>query len=365
MIASVYALVMAGGGGTRFWPRSRQRRPKQFLTLAGERSLLQQAIERLEALVPAERTWIVTAADQLPLVQEQLSHVPSQGILGEPMGRDTAACIGLGACLIRKRDPEAIMVVTPADHVIQPLASFHRTVQAGIQLAREQPHALITLGIPPVFPATGYGYIQRGEPLPSRNGIEGFRIARFKEKPDFATAEQYLQSGQFFWNSGLFIWRAAAICAEIQRLQPVLFDALERIAQAWETPQRAAVLQKEYAALPRISIDHAVMEQAREGYVLRAAFRWDDVGSWPALERHHPQDAAGNTVLDANHFNLRSRNCIIVGDGQPDQLIATVGVEHLLIVRDGSVVLVADQRDETGIKQLVEQLKQQGMERYL
>ncbi len=365
MNTNTYAMVMAGGGGTRFWPRSRRRRPKQFLTLVGERTLLQQAVERLEALAPPQQTWIITTSEQVPLVAEQLHDIAKDQIVGEPFGRDTAACIGLGAALIARQSPNAIILVTPADHIIQPLASFHRTLNAAVQLAEERPDALITLGIPPQYPATGYGYIQQGEALPGRNGIDIHRIAKFKEKPDYATAEKYLQSGAFFWNSGLFVWRAAAILKEIQRLEPALHAALHRIAHAWDTPERAHVFRQEYEALQRISIDHAVMEHAQESYVLRAAFQWDDVGSWPALQRHHPQDASGNTVLGTRHLGLNSRHCIVAGDDAARQLIATVGVEHLLVVRDGDVILVADHRDEAGIKQLVEQLKQQGLEAFL
>lgn len=361
---NVHAVIMAGGGGTRFWPRSRQRRPKQFLRLAGDRSLLQQAYDRLGPVAPPERTWVITAAAQAALVREHLPELPDAQIVAEPMGRDTAACIALGAALIAAEDPDALMVVTPADHIIEPAALFQRTLQAALQLANEHPHALITLGIPPTFPAVGYGYIQRGVPLPSRNGIDAFQLRTFKEKPDFATAERYLQAGEYFWNSGIFIWRVAAILAELERLRPELLASARRIAAAWPTSDRAAAFRREYESLVKISVDHAVMEHCREALVLRAPFTWDDLGAWPALTRHRPQDADGNTVLDTQHLGIRTRQCIIVGEGQ-QQLIATAGLQDVLIVRDGDALLVADSRDEAAIKQLVEALKAQGRDAFL
>jgi mannose-1-phosphate guanylyltransferase len=335
------------------------------LNLIGERSLLQQALDRLAPLAPPERTWVITSAAQRDLVAEQLPELPADRIVAEPVGRDTAACIGLGAALVAAEDPDAVMVVTPADHVIEPAASFQRTVLAAAQLAEEHPHALVTFGIAPTYPATGYGYIHRGEPVPGRSGVEAFRIVEFKEKPDAATAERYLRSGRYAWNSGIFVWRAAAIHEELERLKPDLFAAVERIAQAWRTPQREAVFRREYEPLQKTSIDFAVMEHCRVGLTLQAPFVWDDVGSWPALARHYPQDAAGNTVVGAQHIGLDTRNCLIAGDGNGARVVTTVGVENLLIVQDGDAVLVADRRDEAAIKKLVEHLKAKGLERYL
>lgn len=360
--APLHGVIMAGGGGTRFWPRSRKARPKQFLNLAGDRSLLQQAAERLAPLTDPSRTWIVTAAAQVDLVREQLPELLAARVVAEPQGRDTAAAVGLAAALIHRIEPSAVMVVTPADHLIEPAALCQRTLQAAATIAREYPAALVTLGIPPTYPATGYGYLQRGRALPSRNGIDVFHALGFREKPDLPTAERYLQAGDYLWNSGIFVWRVAAIRGELQRQQPILSAALDRIAAAWGTADQAAVFQAEYAALPRISIDYAVMEKAEEVLVLKAPFTWDDVGSWPALERHHPQDAAGNTVLGTSHLGLATKNCIVVGE--PGQLIGTVGVENLLIIRSGDTVLVADRRDEAGLKKLVDQLAAAGFERF-
>jgi mannose-1-phosphate guanylyltransferase len=358
----LHAMIMAGGGGTRFWPRSRTQRPKQFLALGGERTLLQQAMDRIEALLPAENAWVITGQAYQAETTRQLPHLPSDHIVGEPCGRDTAPCIGLGAALIARRDPSAVMLVTPADHVIEPVREFERAAHVAAQMAEEHSSALITFGIPPTFPSTGYGYIRRGPEVGQRQGISVFRVQAFEEKPPADRAEQFLVSGEYYWNSGIFVWRASAVLEELHRQQPALYDGVRRIADAWDTPQRDAVLRQHYEAMPKNSIDYAVMEHAREVLVVKAPYRWDDVGSWLALERMHPQDADHNTVL-ATHCGLKTKHCVIVGEA--GRLIATIGVENLVIVQDGDATLIADRRDEGTVKQLVDLLKKKGLEQYL
>jgi mannose-1-phosphate guanylyltransferase len=358
----LHALIMAGGGGTRFWPRSRQKRPKQFLQLTGEGTLLQQALGRIESQVPAENTWVITAGMYREEVGQQLPSLSLEHVVGEPMGRDTAACIGLGAALIASQDPQGTMLVMPADHVIEPAQEFRRAVHVAEQMAQEYPEALVTFGIRPTFPATGYGYIHRGGQIGQRQGVHGFRVQGFREKPDAELAEQMLATGEYFWNSGIFVWRVGTILKALENNRPQLHAAVQRIAQVWSTPERDQVLQREYEALERISIDYAVMEKATEVLVVEAPFRWDDVGSWLALERLHPQDMDGNTVL-ATHCGLNTKNCVLVAD--PGKLLATVGVDNLLIIQDGDAILIADRRDESAVKQLVELLKKKGLEKYL
>jgi mannose-1-phosphate guanylyltransferase len=358
----LHALIMAGGGGTRFWPRSRQKRPKQFLVLGGQRSLLQLAFDRALAHVPPERTWVITAGAYREESARQLPNLPGERIVGEPCGRDTAACIGLGAALIACQDPSAVMIVMPADHMIEPVQEFRRAAHVAEQTAEEHPSSLITFGIVPTYPATGYGYIHRGPELASRQGIAVHRVRAFQEKPTQDVAERLIVSGEYFWNSGIFVWKAATILRVLEERQPRLFNAVQRIAEAWSTPEQEAVLRREYEALERISIDYAVMEHAKEVLVLQAPFRWDDVGSWLALERLHPQDAEGNTVL-ANHCGVKTTGCIIVSDD--GHLIATAGVENLLIIQDGNATLVADRREESTVKQIVELLRKKGLEHHL
>src|SRR5262249_49949194 len=358
----LHAVIMAGGGGTRFWPRSRQQRPKQFLALAGERTLLQQAADRIEAQVPPERPWVITAGQYREETGAQLPALPAEHIIGEPCGRDTAACIGLGAALIAREDPGAVMLVTPADHVIEPVQEFRRGVHVAEQMAEEHAGALITFGIPPTFPSTGYGYIHRGAELTSRQGVSVYRSRGFQEKPNHEVAERFVASGEYYWNSGIFVWKAATILKALRERRPNLLAAVQQIAEAWPTPQRDAILRRQYEGLEKISIDKAVMEQAAEVLVAKAPFRWDDVGSWLALERMHPQDADGNPVL-ATHVGVDTHKCVIAGDA--DHLIATVGVKDLLIIQDGNATLVADRREESTVRKIVESLKQKGLEKYL
>ena len=358
----LHAMIMAGGGGTRFWPRSRKQRPKQFLALGGERTLLQQAMDRVEALLPPEHTWVITGRAYQEETARQLPQLSADHIVGEPCGRDTAACIGLGAALIARHDPSAGMVVTPADHVIEPVREFERAVRVAGQMAEEHPSALVTFGIPPTYPATGYGYIHRGPEVGQRQGVSVFRVRRFEEKPPAVRAEQFLASGEYYWNSGIFVWRAEAVLEELRRQQPKLHDGVRRIADSWDTPRREAVLGQEYEIMPKNSIDYAVMEHAREVLVVQAPYRWDDVGSWLALERMHPQDADHNTIL-ATHCGLKTNHCVIVGDA--GRLITTIGVENLLILQDGDATLIADRRDEGTVKQLVDLLEKKDLSKYL
>jgi mannose-1-phosphate guanylyltransferase len=355
-------MIMAGGGGTRFWPRSRQARPKQFLKLAGERSLLQATYDRIESAVPPEKTWVITGLAYQEETRRQLPELPANQVVGEPCGRDTAACVGLGAALIFKSDPQAVMIVLPADHDIEPAREFGKSLQVAAQLAEEFSNALITFGTTPTRADTGYGYIQRGEILGQRQGITVHRVQRFREKPNEETARQYFASGEYYWNSGIFCGKAAVFLEQLRKHKPDIHAAVSRIAAAWSTQQQDAIFAKEYRDIEKISIDYAVLERAPEVLVMQAPYRWDDVGSWLALERLHPQDAQHNTI-QAEHLGIGTKNCVIVGE--PGKLIATLGVSNLVIVQDGDCLLIADRGQEGAIRQVVEQLRKQGMEKYL
>ena len=358
----LHAVIMAGGGGTRFWPRSRHQRPKQFLTLSGDRSLLQLAFDRMEPAVPPERFWVITGEVYRAETARQLPALEADHIVGEPFGRDTAACIGLGAALIALQDPKAVMAVMSADHVIEPIQEFVRAVRVAEQMADDEPSALVTFGIVPGYPATGYGYIHRGPEVARRQGIGVYKVQAFREKPNPETAERFVASGQYYWNSGIFLWKADTILNSLRERQPKLAAAVERIARVWSTPERETVLRREYEGLERISIDYAVLEHARNVLVVEAPYRWDDVGSWLALERLHPQDADGNTV-QATYAGLKTKNCVIVAD--PGRLVATIGVEDLLIMQDGNATLVAHRREEGTVKQMVELLQKKGLVDFL
>ncbi len=359
----LHGMIMAGGGGTRFWPRSRAARPKQFLTFSGDRTLLQSTLDRSEAQIPPERMWVITTAAHADQASNQLASIPRSQIVGEPMGRDTAACIALGAALIAKRDPDGVMVVMPADHVIEPPQEFQRALHSAEQVALENPNALITFGIVPTFPSTGYGYIHRGGVVSERNNVKAYNVSQFKEKPKLETAQEYISTGEYYWNSGIFVWKVSAILNELRRLKPNILEAAQRIADAWGTPSQNDVFKEEYSKVEKISIDFAIMEKAQQVLVLDAPYTWDDVGSWLALERRNPQDANGNTVL-AQHVGINTENCVIVSD--PGRIVATIGVRDLLIIQDGDSILIADRRDESTVKEIVDRLKKSAeLEKFL
>jgi len=363
MVGSVpmlYPVILAGGSGTRFWPRSRRRRPKQAIAITGRRSMIQETVARLRRAFPAERIRVITNAVHAEAIREQLPDIPAHLIVAEPVGRDTAAAVGLGAILVSSADPDAVMAVVTADHIVTPDDEFMRCLHAAEDLAVEY-RALITFGVPPTSPSVLYGYVRRGEPV--RDGpVKAFRLAAFKEKPDRAMAEEFVRSGEYYWNSGNFVWRARDILDAIRLHMPDLHAALGRIVPAVGTPEQERVLQREYPKLPKTSIDYGVMEKASNCLVIEATFQWDDVGSWDAVARHNPADPDGNTVMGL-HAGIATRNCIIAGDRE--HLVATIGIEGLIVVHTPDATLVCDRRNAGDVKRLVELLERRGLDRYL
>jgi mannose-1-phosphate guanylyltransferase len=357
-------MIMAGGGGTRFWPRSRVKRPKQFLSFSGDRTLLQGTVDRVAAQIPPERTWVITGEAYVAETRAQLPELPPGNVIGEPEGRDTAPCVGLGAAVIGKVDPDATIAVMPADHAIEPVQEFRRALHAAEQFVSDFPEKLVTFGIRPTFPSTGYGYIKRGEHAGTRQNVSAAHVVQFAEKPDAATAEQYVAGGEYDWNSGIFVWKPRTILNELHARKPEIHAVVLRIAAAWGTPAWESTFRTLYKTAEKKSIDFAVMQDAgKEGkvLVLNAPYSWDDVGSWLALERRNPQDADHNTV-QANHCGIQTDHCVIVGD--PNRVIATYGVSNLLIIQDGNAVLVADRKYEDKVKEIVDRLKNTGRGEY-
>ncbi|RLT08124.1 MAG: mannose-1-phosphate guanylyltransferase, partial [Planctomycetota bacterium] len=282
----LHAVILAGGSGTRFWPQSRRALPKQFLRFGSERTLLQETVERCRAFIPLERTWIVTGSAYLAETARQLPDLREGNVLIEPCGRNTAPCIGLAAIQLLATDPDAVMLVMPADQVIRTVEQFRTTVEQAVAVVQQSPESLVLFGAQPTYPATGFGYIQRGAEISGQPGA--FRVAAFREKPGLATAEQYVAAKEFFWNCGLFVWRAATILEQIERHQPEIGTRLKRLQAAIGTEKWDATLAAEFPQMPSISIDYAVLEQANSVAVVPAAFDWDDVGSWQALARLLP-----------------------------------------------------------------------------
>ncbi|MCK6483300.1 MAG: mannose-1-phosphate guanylyltransferase [Phycisphaerae bacterium] len=354
-----YAVIMAGGAGTRLWPLSRRGRPKQVLRLVGNQSLLRLSFERLRTLLPAERIVVIGAAQHRAACLADLPELPPDNYIGEPMARDTAAAVGLSAALLHRRDPQAVLGVFTADHVIEPVERFSAAVERGYATAQGDPHGLVTFGIRPAWPHTGYGYVQRGEAI----GEGVFRVRRFTEKPDLETARAFVQGGEHAWNSGMFCWQAATILEALRAFLPATHKAVQAIAG---DPSQ---MKARYEKLKRISIDFAVMEQATSAespfavYSVDMDVNWTDVGSWTALRTVQRADAADNVVTAANVVMLDAHNCTIVGED--DHLIAAVGVNDLVIVRSPDATLICHRTEAERIKELLAVVQQRSGERYL
>lgn len=350
-----YAVILAGGRGERFWPLSRAARPKQLLALVGERPLLAQAVERLAGLVPAERVLVITNIDLVDASRAAVPELPAENIIGEPVGRDTAPAVALAAALIKARDPNGVFAILTADHIMGDLPRFRETIAAGMDIA-ETGESLVTIGIKPDEPSTGFGYIEQGDAFKTVRGIPFNRVQRFVEKPDRATAESYLASGRYAWNSGMFIWSVAAIQQALLQHHPELGALIDEWAVAASTSSFASQLATSYEAVRKISIDYAVMEKAKNIVVAAGTFAWDDVGSWPALERHFPADGGGN-VLIGDAAEVRSKHNIVYSQ---DRLTALVGVEDLIVVQADDATLVCHRNHAQDIKELLAKLRAAG-----
>jgi mannose-1-phosphate guanylyltransferase len=354
---------MAGGAGTRFWPASRVDMPKQLLALVGNETMLRQTVDRLGDLVTPAQTLIVTNQRLIEPIRQQLPELPAASLVGEPCKRDTAPCIGLAAILVSRQDPDATMVVLPADHVIRNVESFQRGVRQAVSMVEKQPELIVTFGIRPNYPAEIFGYIQRGARIDVPNAAAPtFVVKRFREKPDAATATQYLASGDFFWNSGIFIWKAKTILDALRQRQPEILDHLEKIGAAWGTPQQSEVFQREFTAIKGISVDYAVMEHAKRVAVIEAPYDWDDLGSWLSLARQVGTDRFDNTIV-GRHLGIDTQGTIV--RTSDDHLVVTVGLKDCLVVHTPNATLVANKNDEESIREIVKQLESRGWKDYL
>ncbi|MHB9145047.1 MAG: mannose-1-phosphate guanylyltransferase [Symbiobacteriia bacterium] len=348
-------VVMAGGRGERFWPLSTPERPKQFLDLTGNGTLLQQTVVRLAQVIPLRDVLVVTGAQFLDLARSQLPELPPQNFLPEPVGRDTAPCVGLAAVWTEKLDPNALMFVVPADHYIPDHRQFALEVGAALRWA-EETQGLVTLGIQPDRPETGYGYIEKGETLGRPNGLDVHRVARFVEKPDRPTAEAYLASGRFLWNAGMFAWSIHSIREEIARHLPDLHAGLEELAASGSREALLARLPDIFPRLPKISIDYGVMERSDQVYVIPSQLQWDDLGSWTAVARHSSPDAEGN-VLKGNVIVQDSQNVYVQADSR---LVATLGVDNLIVVETADAVLICSPERAQDVRKIATLAKEKG-----
>ncbi len=352
------ALIMAGGRGERFWPKSRQNLPKQFLSLTNDgKTMIQLTVERILPLVDVEDIYIATNTDYKELILEQLPEVPEQNILCEPVGRNTAPCIGLGAIYISSKYTDALMMVLPSDHLIKSNDIFLKTLQQACDVAEDN-NNLVTIGITPNYPETGYGYIKMNK---SQFCGQAFAVERFVEKPNLALAQNYISSGEYLWNSGMFVWKTSSILNNIRIHLPSTYDGLKTIQQDIGSVQELSTLKKVFPELDSVSIDYGVMERAQNIYTIPGNFGWDDVGSWLAVSRIRGTDDLGNTIT-GNTLTVKTRNCTIEGT---DKLIAAVGVEDLIIVDTKDATLICAKNSAGDIKKVLESLRFSNQTEYL
>lgn len=386
----LHAVIMAGGSGTRLWPESRKNFPKQLMTLAGNRSFLQAAVDRLVPAVKYENIRIVTGKNLKAAVETQVPELSPDAILAEPCARNTAACIAFAAVMCLAHDPEAVMAILPSDHIIQPAQAFQRTLLQAAEIVQTDAEKLVTLGIPPAYPAESFGYIERGKkyeqqksncvsksksnaptnapPNAAVSETPVFTVRQFHEKPDRKTAETYIQTGNYDWNAGIFIWKASAILENLKRYTPGVFGPIETIQKAVGKPEFSSILESEFPKIENISIDYAVIEKAaKEGrvLVLPAPFSWDDAGSWRALERYFPEDSAQNTVSASAKapvpLPMETHDCTL-RNTDPSKTLVCYGVHDLTVIVTPDVVLVCDRNCEESIRNVTKKLQEMNCE---
>ncbi len=354
--SGIFPVIMAGGSGTRFWPLSRVSRPKQFLPLATSRPLIVETLARLKGLASPKHSYVVCGAVHAPMVKKALPAMPKQNVIVEPQARNTAPAIALATAHVAHVDPQGIVIVIPSDQHVSDIPAFQASLEEAIAVARTG--QIVTLGIHPTRPETGYGYIQVGEPLSGTTR----RVGRFAEKPDRATAEQYLVSGEYLWNAGLFVFRADVMLEAFKRHMPELSQALDVVRASLGTKKEAAVVKREFPKMPATSIDYGVAEKAQNIAVVPSQCGWSDVGSFNALPEVRPVDADGNVSLGGPNFLIDSAGCVVVGKDKP---IAVVGMKDVVVVDAGDAILVMPKDKSQDVRKVVEALKAKKLTRYL
>lgn len=352
-----YGVIMAGGGGTRFWPLSRQKTPKQLLNLSGNGLMINETIDRVSGIIDTNDIFIVTNEAQGDKMRASVQgKIPLNHILVEPTARNTSACIGYAAEEIVKKYGDGIMCIFPADHFIKYNSEFHKVLNMAIDVA-EKEDKLVTIGIKPTFPSTGYGYINYNQSTSDKI----YEVNQFIEKPNYETAKQFVENPGYAWNSGMFIWKASTILKKFDRFLPKVYQNLERIGEAMGTDDEQSMIKALYKQIPSISIDYGIMERADDVVVVLGDFGWNDVGSWDSLGTLYDVDEAGN-IIKGQQVNIATRNSICYAE---NRLIATIGVENMIIVETEDAVLVCRKDKAQSVKEVVDCLKEKGMEQYL
>jgi mannose-1-phosphate guanylyltransferase len=356
----LHSVIIAGGVGARFWPLSRKHRPKQVVDLLGEGPMIQLTIERIEPMMPEAQRWIVTNREQMKLIRGVMPELSEDRFILEPVPRNTAPAIGLAAVHLLHRDPDAVMIVLPADHRIENVEDFRTVLQTAAALVAKSPDVLVTIGIKPTRPETGYGYIQIDKPSKAP-ATDVFKVKTFAEKPTLQIAQSFVQSGEFLWNSGIFVWRADAIMRQLSEHLPQWYSGLQEIAAAIGTNREHEATSHVFSALKGISIDYGVMEHAPQVAVVRGTFGWSDVGSWDEVWRLLPRDATG-IASRGNAVAVNSKNSLVLAD---ERLIALVGVKDLIVVDAGDAILICPREHSQEVRAVVEALEKQGKKKYL
>ncbi len=363
MYEHYYGVIMAGGGGTRLWPLSRNQRPKQMLALMGERSLYQSAVDRLEGVFPSTQIYVVTVEDQADMLHQQCPQIPRENFLLEPLPRGTASVVGLAAAALQDRDPQAVMAVLTADHVIENVSGFRALLKSAYEVAEDD--YLVTLGITPTYPATGYGYIQRGEHLGTYQGLDAYRVQQFTEKPALSEAINMLSSGEYAWNSGMFIWCVERIMEEFSRHMPQLAAQLEEIAAVWGTADQEPTLQKVWPEILPETVDFGIMEKADRVAVIPAEdLAWRDVGSWDALFELLASKETGNVIRGAEHIGFDTSGTLIDTTENP-RTVVTIGIEDMVVVDVGDILLICKKKQAQRVREVVKELKKRGRTEFL
>jgi len=357
---NLYTLIMAGGSGTRFWPRSKTAKPKQYLNIFGEDSLLQSTIKRFATFTETDNIYIVSGKTQAEVLERQTPMLPKQNLIYEPVGKNTLPCIGLAAMYAEKENPDGIMVVSPSDHLIENDELFRDTVLAAVKIANER-NGIVTIGITPSYPATGYGYVKTAENITGSEKISQFKVERFVEKPNEKTASEYIKQGGFYWNSGLFVFKISVFLDAVKQFAPDLYGDLRKIQSELGNPSFEQTLDTVYRAVESISVDYGIMEHAKNIYLVEGNFVWNDLGSWESVYLTGKKDENGN-VGSGETILMDTKNSYVHSD---KGLIAVIGLDDVVVVQDGDTILVCKRERAEDVKNVVDQLKAENKNHYL
>ncbi len=349
---SFYAIIPAGGSGTRLWPLSRANKPKFLLPLPGPRTMIQETVHRLKPITDPTDRYIITGAAHAAAIARQVPEIPDEQIIIEPTARGTGPAIGLGVAIAARRDPDAITGSFAADHVVEQPEAFIDTVKAAIEVAREG--YLVTIGIPPGHPETGYGYIRSGTSIGQFNGLPAYKVVEFKEKPDLPTAKNYVESGEYLWNASMFVWKASTLLEEMHRWLPDVYSALERIADVWNTPSRETTFARIWPSIESVTIDHGILERSDRVAVVPGDFGWSDLGDWHGLGELLSLNDEQNAVVGCDVIGIDSHDTVVYGN---NRTVALVGVDNLIVVDTPDVILVCNRSRAQSVKDIVEALK--------